>query len=222
MLDVDQRVVDRIHYPNGVRKVERIPDAAIGYHPPSIEYRDSSMKRSKTTALLLMSAAPLLFTACQLEPQGQLREGIYTSVESCAGATGDSSSCQQAFESAQQQAADTAPQYATREACEQDYSADQCAPQQTRAGTSFFGPMMAGFFMSQMLQGRAAGAAAAAPSAAPAFRDKANGWARPTGPGVAGTGRAGLTPINSQPNRAVTASRGGFGDNSRKRTTSGG
>ncbi len=180
------------------------------------------MKRSKTTALLLMSAAPLLFTACQLEPQGQLQEGVYTSVDSCAGATGDSASCQQAFESAQQQAADSAPQYASQEACEKDYSAEQCVPQQNRAGTSFIGPMMAGFFMSRMLQGRAAGATVASPAAAPAFRDKANGWARPTGPGVAAGGRAGLTPITSQPNRAVTASRGGFGDNSRKRTTSGG
>ena len=180
------------------------------------------MKRSKTTALLLMSAAPLLFTACQLEPQGQLQEGVYTSVDSCAGATGDSASCQQAFEPAQQQAADSAPQYASQEACEKDYSAEQCVPQQNRAGTSFIGPMMAGFFMSRMLQGRAAGATVASPAAAPAFRDKANGWARPTGPGVAAGGRAGLTPITSQPNRAVTASRGGFGDNSRKRTTSGG
>lgn len=177
------------------------------------------MKRSRTTALLLMGAAPLLLTACQLEPQGQLREGIYTSVESCSSATGDSSSCRQAFDTARKQAADSAPQYASREACELDYSAEQCAPQRTTAGTSFVGPMMMGFFMSQMMQGRSA---AAAPVAAPAFRDKANGWARPATPGVAGVGRSALMPVNSQPNRAVTASRGGFGDKSRSRTSSGG
>ncbi|QOW22935.1 DUF1190 domain-containing protein [Novilysobacter avium] len=180
------------------------------------------MKRSKTTALLLMSAAPLLFSACQLEPQGQLQEGVYTSVDNCARATGESSTCQQAFETAQQQAADSAPQFASREACEQEYDADQCVEQQTRSGTSFIGPMMAGFFMSQMLQGRAASATAAAPAAAPAFRDKANGWARPASPGMTGANRTALTPITSQPNRAVTASRGGFGDKSRKRTSSGG
>lgn len=178
------------------------------------------MKRSKTTALLLMSAAPLLFTACQLEPEGQLQEGVYTSVDSCASATGDSATCQQAFESAQQQAADSAPQYTSRAACEQEYGADQCVEQTTRAGGSFIGPMMAGFFMSRMLQGR--GASVAAPAASPAFRDKANGWARPATPGAAGAGRSGMTPINSQPNRAVTASRSGFGEKSRKRSSSGG
>lgn len=176
------------------------------------------MKRSKTTALLLMSAAPLLFTACQLEPQGQLQEGVYTSVDNCASSTGDASSCQQAFDTAQQEAADTAPQYANREACEQDYEAEQCVEQQTRGGNSFIGPMMAGFFMSQMMRGGSATPVAATP----AFRDKANGWARPSGQATAGAGRAGLAPINSQPNRAVTASRGGFGDKGRKRGSMGG
>jgi len=33
------------------------------------------MKRSRTTALLLMSAAPLLFTACQKEPEVKVQEG---------------------------------------------------------------------------------------------------------------------------------------------------
>ena len=36
------------------------------------------MKRSRTTALLLMSAAPLLFTACQKEPEVKVQEGLYT------------------------------------------------------------------------------------------------------------------------------------------------
>lgn len=186
------------------------------------------MKRSKTTALLLMSAAPLLFTACQQEQQVQVQEGLYTSVENCAAATGDPSACRQAFAAAQQQAADSAPKYASREACEQDYGPEQCVQQRTTAGTSFVGPMMMGFFMSQMLNGNRA--AAAAPAAAPAFKDKANGWARPAPGGTGGlntasgigAGKAGLAPISSEPNRAVTASRGGFGNNSRGRNSVGG
>ncbi|HBK47052.1 MAG TPA: hypothetical protein DDZ67_11585, partial [Xanthomonadaceae bacterium] len=133
------------------------------------------MKRSKTTALLLMSTAPLLFTACQRQ-QVQVQEGLYTSVESCVEAIGDPSACRIAFEQASQQAADAAPKYASRAECEQDYSADQCTEQRTSAGHSFVGPMMMGFFMSQMLNGNRAGLAQ--PPAAPAFRDKANGWAR--------------------------------------------
>ncbi len=186
------------------------------------------MKRSRTTALLLMSAAPLLFTACQKEQAVQVQEGLYTSVEACSEATGDPSTCRQAFASAQQQSADVAPQYASAEECAKEYPAEQCVQQKTTAGTSFIGPMMMGFFMSQMLNsGRAA-----APAAAPAFKDKANGWAKPAAaPGGTGgmntasrigAGKAGLAPVTATPNRAVTASRGGFGGNSRGRTSVGG
>jgi len=75
------------------------------------------MKRSRTTALLLMSAAPLLFTACQKNEAVQVQEGLYTSVQACTEATGDPSSCRNAFGEAQKQSADAAPKYATREAC---------------------------------------------------------------------------------------------------------
>ncbi len=205
-------------------------NAHIGHHSGKTFMRLPTMKRSRTTALLLMSAAPLLFTACQKEEAVQVQEGLYTSVEACSEATGDPSNCRQAFATAQQQSADAAPQYASREECEKEYPAEQCVQQRTSAGHSFIGPMMMGFFMSQMLSnGRAA---AAAPAAQPAFRDKANGWAKPAAaPGGSGglntasrigAGKAGLAPVAAEPNRAVTASRGGFGNNSRGRTTVGG
>lgn len=189
------------------------------------------MKRSRTTALLLMSAAPLLFTACQKEQSVQVQEGLYTSVEACSEATGDPSSCRQAFATAQQQAADAAPKYASKEECAKEYPAEQCVQQHTSAGTSFIGPMMMGFFMSQMLN-NSRGAVAAPPASQPAFRDNANGWAKPaaapggtggmnTNSGI-GAGKAGLAPVTSQPNRAVTASRGGFGARSSGRTSVGG
>ena len=185
------------------------------------------MKRSRTTALLLMSTAPLLFTACQQQPEVQVQEGLYTSVEACSQATGDPSSCRQAFAAAQQQASDAAPQYASREQCAQEYPAEQCVQQHTSAGHSFVGPMMMGFFMSQMLNGRSA-AVAAPPAAQPAFRDNANTWAKPAGSGGLntasriGAGKAGLAPVSATPNRAVTASRGGFGARSGGRGSFGG
>ncbi len=190
----------------------------------------STMKRSRTTALLLMSTAPLLFTACQQEQAVQVQEGLYTSVEACSEATGDPSACRTAFATAQQQAADAAPKYASKEECAKEYPAEQCVQQHTSAGTSFVGPMMMGFFMSQMLNNRA-GAVAAPPAAQPAFKDNANGWAKPAAPGGSGAlntasgigaGKAGLAPVTSEPNRAVTASRGGFGSRSGGRTTVGG
>lgn len=187
------------------------------------------MKRSKTTALLLMGTAPLLFSACQREPQVRVQEGLYTSVDSCVEATGDPSACRTAFEQARQQAADAAPKYASRAQCEQDYRPEQCVEQRTSSGHSFIGPMMTGFFLSQMLNGNRAGLAP--PAAAPAYQDRNAGWARPAAtPGTGGldtasgigAGKSALTPVTSAPNRAVTVSRGGFGSSSGSRSSFGG
>ena len=185
------------------------------------------MKRSKTTALLLMSTVPLLLTACSSEPEVQVSEGLYTSVEACSEATGDPSACRTAFADAQKASADSAPQYASKEQCAQEYEADKCVEQRTSAGTSFIGPMMMGFFMGQMLNGGNRGLAPQAPQSAPAYQDKAKGWAKapPAGTGGLntasriGTGKAGLAPTGLQPNAAPTVSRGGFGSTARSRST---
>jgi uncharacterized protein YgiB involved in biofilm formation len=178
------------------------------------------MKRSQTTSLLLMGAAPLLFSACTKEPEVQ--EGLYTSVESCYQATGDQAACKSAFNKAQQASADQAPRYASRAECEQEYSAERCVEQRTSQGHSFIGPMMAGFFMSQMLNNRGAGL-----TSAPAFQNRGNGWVKPDtskafGGATAFTGNRAMTPVTSEPNRAVTASRGGFGSRSSGRSSFGG
>lgn len=187
------------------------------------------MKRSKTTALLLMSTVPLLLTACSSEPEVQVSEGLYTSVEACSEATGDPSSCRAAFAAAQAQSADSAPQYASKEECAKEYEADQCVEQRTTAGTSFIGPMMMGFFMGQLLNSGNRGQAPQAPQSAPAYQDKAKGWAKPAAPASTGglntasrigTGKAALAPTSIQPNAAPTVSRGGFGSTARSRSTS--
>lgn len=178
------------------------------------------MKRSRTTSLLLMGAAPLLFSACQREPE--VRQGLYTSVDACARETGDKASCQEAFASAQKQAGEQAPRYASQEQCKTDWGEDRCAEQRDSQGHSFIGPLMAGFFMSQMLGNRAGF------NSAPAFQDRNRGWLRPTPgarPDTSNAFRAGntaMTPITSAPNRAVTVSRGGFGARSSGRSTFGG
>ena len=187
------------------------------------------MKRSKTTALLLMSTVPLLLTACSSEPEVQVQEGLYTSVEACSEATGDPSACRTAFAAAAAQSADAAPQYASKEQCAAEYPAEQCVEQRTTAGTSFIGPMMMGFFMGQMLNGGNRGLAQQPPQSAPAYQDKNKGWAKPAAPSSTGglntasrigTGKAGLAPTGLQPNAAPTVSRGGFGSTARKRSNS--
>jgi len=196
-----------------------------------------SIKRSKTTALLLMSTAPLWLTACG---EKKAEEGLYTSVEACIEAMGEPSTCRVAFKQASEQATEAAPQYANVEECAKDYPRDQCMPQQTQAGHSFIGPMMAGFFLSRMLGGNNAGL-----NSQPAFKDNTNNWAKPAPPaaptalarreeqqqggnssgggggsgGLAtnsriGQGKSGLAPVKEQPNqpsRATTARRSGFG-----------
>ncbi|KZC19173.1 MULTISPECIES: DUF1190 domain-containing protein [Rhodanobacter] len=176
------------------------------------------MKRSKTAALLLMSTAPLLLTACD---RNQSREGLYTSVEACVAQTNDSNTCQQAFAKAQQDAVATAPRFANREACEASYGKEKCAERNDGASHSFFGPLMTGFFLSQMMRN---GVAANGFNSAPAFRDSNGGWQRPaTGTGGVYRGGAGTAtvPVNATPNRAVTVSRSGFGTSGSSRSFGG-
>jgi uncharacterized protein YgiB involved in biofilm formation len=170
------------------------------------------MKRSKTAALLLMSAAPLLLTACD-RSESASREGLYTSVEACVAQTNDSATCKQASDKAQQAAQSTAPRFANRETCEASYGKQQCAERNDGASHSFFGPLMTGFFLSQMLRN---GSPMNGFNSAPAFRDSNGGWQRPAaGAGGGGVYRSGagtaMVPLTATPNRAVTSSRSGFG-----------
>jgi uncharacterized protein YgiB involved in biofilm formation len=179
------------------------------------------MKRSKKAALLLMGTAPLLFTACEREAKTQ--EGLYTSVEACAAQTHDITTCREAFKQAQQQSAEQGPKYASREQCAQEYSAERCVEQRDHQGHSFIGPLMTGFFLSQMLNGnRMAGF-----NAAPAYQDRQSQWQRPAAGAGAGAatslrGNQTMTHIGATPNRAVTVSRGGFGSSSGARGSFGG
>lgn len=179
------------------------------------------MKRSKTAALLLMSAAPLLLTAC--DSDSAAREGLYTSVEACVAQTNDSNTCQQAFAKAEKEAVTTAPRFANREECEANYGKEKCAERSDGSSHSFFGPLMTGFFLSQMMRN---GVAANGFNSGPAFRDSNGGWQRPaagaaTGGVYRGGARTAMVPINATPNRAVTSSRSGFGNSSNNRSVGG-
>ena len=178
------------------------------------------MKRSRTAALLLMSTAPLLLTACSEETTS---EGLYTSVEECTAQTNDSYSCGEAFADAKEQAEVASPRYESREQCIAAHGADQCEQRTNASGQSFFMPFMTGFLVAQMFRGgQSAGLAAS-----PAFRDSAGKWQRPSAPagGVYRPGSAGstaMTPIAAKPNVAPTVSRGGFGSSNNQRSGSSG
>lgn len=183
------------------------------------------MKRSKTAALLLMSAAPLLLTACDRNETAS-REGLYTSVEACVAKTNDSNSCREAFAKAETEATATAPRFTSREECEAQYGKEKCAERKEGGGHSFFGPLMTGFFISQMMRN---GSPMGGLNSAPAFRDNAGNWQRPApgGAGAAGAGvyrggaRTAMVPVSATPDRALTTNRAGFGNSGSSRGVGG-
>ncbi len=177
------------------------------------------MKRSKTTALLLMGTAPLLLSACSEEES--VREGLYTSVEACVAQTNDRYNCEQAFTSAQQQAEAEGPRYASREECIAAHGADACNEVRHASGTSFFMPFMTGFLMAQMMRGgQPAGLASS-----PAYRTPTGAWQRPASAGGVYRGGIGgataMAPIAARPNVAPTVTRGGFGASASQRNGAG-
>ncbi|MEO8999360.1 MAG: DUF1190 domain-containing protein [Rhodanobacter sp.] len=181
------------------------------------------MKRSRTAALLLLSTAPLLLTACDRN-ESSAREGVYTSVAACVAQTNDSQTCQQAFDKAHKDATETGPRFANREACDANYGAQQCEQRTDSDGHSFFGPLMTGFFLSQMMRG---GSPMSGFTGGPAFRDANGQWKRPdtggpSGGGYGGVYRSGsaapaMVPVSGAADHATTVSRGGFGSSSGSR-----
>lgn len=176
------------------------------------------MKRSRTAALLIMGATPLALTSCSSETQ---TEGLYTSVETCIAQTNDSYNCQRAFDEATQQAQTTAPRYASQEACVAEHGADACRQHSDATGHSYFMPLMTGFLIGQLMRG----GQTVGLNGAPAFKDRAGNWQRPATPAAGGVYRPGslganaMVPVSAQPDRAPTATRGGFGS---RNTGSGG
>ncbi|HEY9132112.1 MAG TPA: DUF1190 domain-containing protein [Dyella sp.] len=183
------------------------------------------MKRSRTAALLLMGATPLLLTACGDDET--TREGVYTSVETCTAQLHDASACQQAYDKARNEAATGSPQFASRETCEADYGASRCEERADNGGHSFFVPLMTGFFISQMLRN---GSPVSGFASGPAFRNAGGQWQRPDDKssvyrGSGGTGFAGsrsMRPVSVVADAPMTTvSRGGFGSRAGGRGGSG-
>ena len=176
------------------------------------------MKRSRHVGLVLMGASPLLLTACA--PENSSEEGLYTSVEACVAQTGDETSCRQAHDQAQREFSQSAPRYATREECIAVHGADQCQQVGQQHGGSIFMPLLAGYVMGRMLSG----GNVAGLRSAPAFRDRNGGWQRPAAAagGVYRQGAIGqraMAPIQMAPNQAPTVTRGGFGNQDRRRSS---
>jgi len=173
------------------------------------------MKRSKTIALVMMSASTIALTACD-EPR--VDAAVYDSVQQCIDDSKFSQispeQCEAQFAAASKQHAKVAPKYTSQADCEADFGNGQCetAPYQTRSGGSVFMPLMMGYMMGRMMGNGVA--------AQPLYRssdDRANYRTadnRKVGPAK------GFTTVARSATRAPsvktsTVSRGGFGSRAR-------
>jgi len=173
------------------------------------------MKRSTTATLLLMSAAPLCLTACdQSPPPNQIHSQSFPTVAACTQAGNPQADCQRAFDQAQASTAADAPHFKTREDCIREFGPDMCQERSDAHEGSFWGPLMAGFMISRMLNNNT-------PSyygSQPLYRQRDGQYVPSSGSGDS-YGRTASTPSGSADagSRAVTASRGGFGSASAAR-----
>jgi uncharacterized protein YgiB involved in biofilm formation len=185
------------------------------------------MKRSRSIRLVLLSSTGLLLLAGCDQPDPLARNDFFQSEQECAQAN-DASACRQALMDARQQHAQTAPAFASRDACEAKFGLENCAetrqppsaeqiqPGEQQAaqsgGGSWFMPAMLGYMMGRTLGGPGfvpptTGAQAppqAAARAQPVYRDVNNTV-------YSGNQTLGRTQALAPPRPSPTVARGGFG-----------
>lgn len=186
--------------------------------------------------IALAISSVFMLSACE---QSDETVSLYTNAEDCAQKNpAQSEQCSLAYKNALQEAAKTAPKYATREDCVAEFGEQKCtqapiAATQTQAGLatenqaseqsgSFWMPLMAGYMMGHLMGGGSV-APAVAPTSQPLF--SSNNAASPAngkfvdasgknyGPAVAG-GRTITVPPSAlapKPVMTTTITRGGFG-----------
>ena len=124
--------------------------------------KTDTMRRLKRSRVLhvssLMATASFSLAACGSpqrvpppEPEPTL---AYQSLDECKAANDiPDNECDAAQTKAQEEAAKTAPRYATREECEGQWGPSQCQPNNQGGNGSFFTPLLTGFIIGQMLNG---------------------------------------------------------------------
>lgn len=164
------------------------------------------MKRSRTVSLAVMGLAPLLLSACD---DAQKSQQTFTTLGNCTEAGVPEASCEAAYQQAAMQAPGMAPRYATREQCEQDYSADTCQQNIAALGGAIWSPQMNGFLIGRVIRAGVASYYAAGP----VFRkrDDTDYSPRYGHVYVGGAGGWRSAPSSEAVGEGDTVGRGGFG-----------
>lgn len=173
------------------------------------------MKRSRSIRLVLMGSVGLVALGGCHGSDDQAANTVYQDEAQCA-AENDPTMCGQAFAEARAAHASTAPAYVDLEACESKFGAGNCTPAEgtpsadqmaagegthaaASSGSSFFMPLMMGYMMGNLMNGRA--------MAQPVWRDARN--TAFVGGRAAGT----IDPASVGRGAPVQVARGGFGGN---------
>jgi uncharacterized protein YgiB involved in biofilm formation len=170
---------------------------------------DRPRKRSRRIALVLMGVAPLALVACSSEEE---REASYTSIEACTADGNAKYECEAAETKARATHEAEAPKFTSREECGAEFGLERCQ-QRTSGGGSFWVPMLAGFWISRVMQG----STPMSSYYAPLYRRQSGDYVRGFSPGPAGSTddgdvrRGGFAPIHGAANHMHTVSRSGFG-----------
>jgi uncharacterized protein YgiB involved in biofilm formation len=191
-------------------------------------------KRSRTIAITIFGAAAFALAGCQEE---QVDAAAFPDLNSCTNGASDSAvfstqDCENAFVAAKALHVEAAPRYESLVVCEEQHGAGACGSEATatQGGSgSIFLPLMAGYLMGNMLAGRA-GMAASQPLYKTSDGRFTNAARTSTFNGNSGAAKlatsqftrpaatAGQAPMT----RATAASRGGFGQSSSSRSSTGG
>ena len=190
------------------------------------------MRRSRSIKLTLLSSVGVL-TLLACDQQDPLAKAGFVADERECAKSVDADQCRQMLRDAREAHMKSAPAFASKEVCEENFGAANCEPQvaaageETRppgsggtggggqhmsdSGTGMFVPMMMGFMMGRMMGGGY--------SAQPVYRDANNTAYARTGAGYSSVGS--FDQRMSAPARSPqVAARGGFGQEGAARGSS--
>jgi uncharacterized protein YgiB involved in biofilm formation len=111
------------------------------------------VKRSGATKLVMMGVAPLMLTACGREPDQQLREQTFPTVDACVQAGNQLADCENAERVAKETALKSAPHYQSQDECVKSFGAERCQLHTDQEHGSFGMPLMTGFLIAHMMRG---------------------------------------------------------------------
>lgn len=97
----------------------------------------------------LAVAIPLILVGCQ---EAELPAQLYQTAEECIADNPSAADvCNQMYQRALAEAAETAPRFTNQQDCEYEFGAEQCQQATDQSGSSFFMPFMAGMMVSRLL-----------------------------------------------------------------------